>query len=178
MRALPDDFHFALHARSQIRNRAHAAEFSFVDDGDPVAERFGVGKNVSGEEYSFAFVLELLHQVAHFAPSHGIEAGHRFIEEYKLGIVQNGLRDSDALQHAFGKFPQLHALHFRQSNSLQRGLNPPRAFFCRNAGKLRVIVQQLVCSQMIIEIRLLRKESNLRFDFRIGPIAAQKARRS
>ena len=57
LRALPDYFDFALNAGGQIRDRAHAAEFSFVNDGDAVAERFGVGKDVGREEHGFAFLL-------------------------------------------------------------------------------------------------------------------------
>ncbi len=103
LRALPDHFHLALNAGGQIFNCAHAAKFSLVNDGDAIAECFGVGQNVGGEEHGLAFVLELLHQVAHFAPAHGVESGHWFVEEHELGIVQYSLADSYALQHAFGK---------------------------------------------------------------------------
>ena len=58
-----------------------------------------------GEKYRLALVLQLLHEVANFAPAHGIEAGHRFIKKNYLGVVKNGLRDSHSLQHSLGKFP-------------------------------------------------------------------------
>src|SRR5580700_7531499 len=73
LRTPPDHLHFALNAGSQISNRADPAKFPFVNDSDAVAERFGIGKNVGGEEDGFAFVLELLHEVPHFAPAHRVK---------------------------------------------------------------------------------------------------------
>ena len=39
--------------------------------------------------------------------------------------MQNGLRNSNTLQHPFGKFSQLHALHLWQADTLQCGFNAP-----------------------------------------------------
>ena len=73
MRTPPDHFDFALNAGGQISNRADPAKFPFLNDSDAVAERLGIGKNVGGEEHCFAFVLELLHEVPHFAPPHRVK---------------------------------------------------------------------------------------------------------
>ena len=137
-----------------------------MNDGNPVAKRFGVGKNVGGEEDGLAFVFELLHQVANFAAAHGIKAGHGFIEKDELGIVQNGLADAHALQHAFGKLAQLHALHVPQSDLLQNLLDALLALFGGNAGKLPVIFEQFVSGEIVVEIGLLGKKTDLRFDLR------------
>ena len=76
-----------------------------MQDGDAVAESFGVRENVGGKENGFAFLLELHHQVANFAASHGIEARHGLIQKDNFWIVQDGLSNACALQHPLGKFP-------------------------------------------------------------------------
>src|ERR1700683_3925343 len=101
LRTLPDYFHLALHAGGQILDCAYTTQFAFVNDGDAVAKRLRVRKDVGREEYRLAFVLELLHQVTHLTPAHGVEPGHGLVEEHKLRIMQNSLRDANALQHSF-----------------------------------------------------------------------------
>ena len=129
------------------------------------------------EKYRLAFLLELLHQVAHFAASERIQARHGLVEENQFGIMQNRLRDSGALQHALRKLAQLHALHIGQSHALQHFFHAALAIFAGNAGELSVVVEQFVRGQVVVEIRLLGKKSDLRFDFRVGPFAAQDASR-
>ncbi len=73
-RPLPYHFHLAMNAGGEVGHRAHAAQFALVDDGNAIAQRFRIGQNVGGEENRLAFVLELLHEVAHFAAAHGIQA--------------------------------------------------------------------------------------------------------
>ena len=47
-----------------------------------------------------------------------------------------------------------------------------------NARELSVVVEQFVGGQIVVEVRLLGKKSDLRLDFRIGPFTAQDAGRS
>jgi len=158
-----------VNAGGQIGNRADAAEFSLVDDRDAVAERFGIGQNVSGEENGFAFVLELFHQVAHFAPAHGIEAGHGFVEENELGIMQNGLRGFPTRCNMplenFRNCTPSHRAGRRVATCWRRAASAP----WRDTRELRVIVfRRLVRGEVIVEIRLLGKETDLRLHFRVG----------
>ena len=53
-----------------------------------------------------------------------------------------------------------------------------RCALSRHAGKLPVIIQQFVRGQVIVEVRLLGKKSDLRLDFRVGPVVAQNACRA
>ena len=52
------------------------------------------------------------------------------------------------------------------------------AVFAGHAGELSVIVKQFVRSEIVVEVRLLGKKSDLRFDFWIGPLATENASRS
>src|ERR1700722_1805052 len=125
-----------------------------MNDGDTIAERFGVRQNVSREENGLAFVFEFFHEVTHFAAPHRVEARHRLVEKYKLGIVQNGLSDSNSLQHAFGKLAQLQALHVAQSNLMEHLFDALSTLLSRNAGKLPKIFKQLMSRQIVVKIRL------------------------
>ena len=45
--------------------------------------------------------------VAHVPPADRIESRHRLVEEHHLGIVQQRLREADALEHPLRILPQL-----------------------------------------------------------------------
>src|SRR5258708_19769676 len=149
-----------------------------MNDGDAVAQGFGVGENGGGEEYSLGFGLELLDQVTHFAAAHGVESGHGLVEEHEFGIMQYRLADSDALQHALGELAQLHASHVAQSDLIEHLVDPLLALLCRNPGELSVIFEQLVSCQVVVEIGLFGKESDLRLYRGVGPFPAKKACRA
>ncbi len=46
-------------------------------------------------------------QRSHVTPAERIEPGHRLVEKDDLGVVQQRLRDPDALNHAFRELAQL-----------------------------------------------------------------------
>ena len=118
-RSLPHHFHLAMNAGGEIGHRAHSSQFALMDDGDAIAQGFRIRQNMSGEENRLAFVLQLRHEVANFTAAHGIQTGHRLVKENNFRIMQNGLCDSHALQHAFGKFSQLHSAYLGQADAVQ-----------------------------------------------------------
>ena len=130
------------------------------------------------EEYRLAFRLKLLHQVAHLASPHGIEPRHGLIEENHLGFMQDGLRNSHPLQHALRKLAQLHAAYIRQPDPPQDFLDPPRQILAHHPRKPPVIFQQFARGQIVVEVRLLRQESDLRLHRGIIDIHPENARRA
>ena len=60
------------------------------------------------EENGAALFFQIEDDVADFAPTHGVEPGRGLIEKNHLRIVQDGLRDSDALHHSLREFAELH----------------------------------------------------------------------
>ena len=79
------------------------------ENGDAAAQRFGVAQHVRAEKHGAAAVAQPQDQRAHVAPAERIEPGHRLVEDHQLGIVDERLRDADALQHALGELAQLQA---------------------------------------------------------------------
>ena len=72
------------------------------------------------EEDRPALVAQLEHQRADVAPAERIEARHRLVEEEHLGIVQQRLRQPDALQHALRELAQLQAPFRADAQAIER----------------------------------------------------------
>ena len=77
------------------------------EDGDAAAERFGVAQHVRAEEHGAAAIAQPEDQRADVAAAERIEARHRLVEDHQLGIVDERLRDADALQHALRELAEL-----------------------------------------------------------------------
>ena len=68
-----------------------------------------MGRKENGSSLTF----KIENDVAHLAPSDWIKAGHWFVQENNLRIVNDSLGYAHALQHAFRKFSQLNVAGIR-----------------------------------------------------------------
>ena len=73
----------------------------------PAAQCLRVAEHVRTEKHRAAAIAEPQNQRAHVAPAQRIQARHRLVEDDELRIVDKGLRDADALQHALRELPEL-----------------------------------------------------------------------
>jgi hypothetical protein len=85
------------------------------------------------------------------------------------------LGNSHALEHALGELSQLHPLNVLEAHALQGGLDAAGAIFGGNSGELRVVVQQFMRGEVVVEIGLLGKKADERFHFGIGPYLPEDA---
>lgn len=85
---------------------AEFAELSFGEDGDAIAEHLDVLEDVGGKEDGFSAVTEAKDDIADIFSPDRIESTHGFIEDHEIGVIDQGLCDADALDHAFGVFAQ------------------------------------------------------------------------
>src|SRR5258708_1052417 len=173
MGAVPDYFGPAGYAGPDIVDGPNTAQLPLMDHRDPITERLGIGKDMSGKENCLALVLQALNQFPYFMTAQWIEPGHGLIEEDHLRVMNDCLRNAYALQHAFGKLAQLAVAHITQSHAIQKTVYLLLARFQRNAGEPRVVIQQLMGAQIIIKVGLLRQKANPAFDFRIQVAFAQ-----
>ena len=87
--------------------RVVSSSTASADDSRPLArmprgaQRLGIRQDVRAEEHRPPLVAKLQDQIAHLAPADGIEPGHRLVEDDELRIVDERLREADALHHAF-----------------------------------------------------------------------------
>ena len=92
--------------REQFVEPPGCSQLALRDDRDAIAQRLGVGQDVRAEEHGAAARAKREDQIAHVTTAQRIEARHRLVEEHDLGIVQQRLRQADALDHAFRELPQ------------------------------------------------------------------------
>ena len=77
----------------QAGNGAVVDQAAFVDKQHAAGDRLDLLQNV-GREQNRLVATQGADRVAHFANLVRIQAGRRFIEEQKLGLVDNGLGDA------------------------------------------------------------------------------------
>jgi len=94
------------------------------DDRDAVAQRLGIRKNVRAEEHGAAAIAQPQDQLTNLAAAERVEPRHRLVEEDDLGIVEQRLRDADALQHALGELAQREPALGANPNAIQRRGDP------------------------------------------------------
>jgi hypothetical protein len=84
-----------------------------IQDGDVSSHGFHVRNNVRGENDD-AFTGKFREQISKTHALLGIEAGGGFIDDQELRIVEQGLRNADALAHAARKFTERTIANVRQ----------------------------------------------------------------
>ena len=112
------------------------------------------------EEHRSALVAKIEDQRPRLAATEWIEAGHRFVEEHDVWIVQQCLGDADPLDHALGEFPQLPSTLGADAHSIQQGGRTPLGVDRRIAEEMREVDEQLFRRQVVVEVRILRQVAN------------------
>ncbi len=155
------DFPPADFVPGHVGQPAAGGQPSAGDDGDAAAERLGVRQDVRAEEDGLAGVAQPQDQGADVASAQRVEPRHRLVEEDDLRVVDQRLRDADALHHALGVLAQLHAPLGAQDP-------PGRAAVVTRRGPLgrrqveqaRKVVQQLLGRQVVVEVRVLGQKAD------------------
>ena len=146
--------------RENVGERAGRGETPPGDDRDSPAQRFRVRQDVRAEKHGASLVSQFEDERSHVAAAQRIEARHRLVEKHHLRVVQKGLRDADALDHALRKPPQLQATLGPNAHAIEeRGdaLAPVGAVVPK---ELAEITEQLFRRQVIVEGGILRKIAN------------------
>ena len=95
--------------REHLGEPAAGDQPPFREDRHAAAQRLGVAQDVRAEEHGAAAIAQPQDQRADVAAAERIEPGHRLVEDHELGIVEERLRDADALQHPLRELAQLQA---------------------------------------------------------------------
>ena len=116
--------HFALDFAQKLFRRRVRDQRSLRDDRNVGCRRFHVGHDVGRKNHD-AFAGELRQQVAKAHSLLRIEAGSRFVDDQQLRIIEQRLRDSDALLHATGEAAQRAFADVGEIDELKEFVNPP-----------------------------------------------------
>src|SRR5271163_1013424 len=157
-----------------LSRRADTLQLAADDYAHAITKHFGVREDVRGEEDGLSGVFQLENDVADFATTHRVESGHGFIQNYELRVVQNGLRQADTLQHAFGILAQLNSPGGLQANFLEQVVDASLAVGQGQIVKLGEIVEHFRGGQIVVEIRLLGQIADVAMHFDVrGGLAEQ-----
>ncbi len=94
-----------LDAAMILQKRLHFAirlQFALIEDGDAIASVLHVFQAMTTHDDRFAQPAQIADQIFHPTSAKRIEAGGRLIEDDEIGIVDERLRQADALAHALG----------------------------------------------------------------------------
>src|SRR5258708_36074069 len=81
----------------QVFDYANAAQHSLMDYAHAIAQCFGVRKNMRGEKDRRSFLVQAQDEFAYLTAASGVESGHGFSEKAYLRIVNDCLRNAQAL---------------------------------------------------------------------------------
>ena len=95
-------FQIGLMLRDEIADASRRLEFALVDDGHAVTNGFHFAQFVRRKENGFALVFQALDDFADLHASQRVEAAGRFVENQQVGIIDQRLREADALLHSLG----------------------------------------------------------------------------
>src|SRR2546421_12706898 len=96
-------------------------------------------------------LAEILDQLAHLSDLVWIETDRRLVENEKLGLIQERIRESDALSITFRKRADKFSFHLGQAAKLFHVANPLGHATMRNAFECGAIIQILRDAHIIIE---------------------------
>lgn len=120
---------FGFHLIGGAGDRAAVNELAFFDDGDAVAEVLEFAEDVGGDENGFSHALEFLEDGHHFNAGSGVKSAGGFVEEKKLGVVNEDAGEAESLLHAAAKGADEGALFVRQSDEFEHVFDGVFALF-------------------------------------------------
>src|ERR1700681_324859 len=123
----------AAEAVDKVGRSAFGDDLAVIDDGEAVAEAFGLVHVVSGEEDGPTFFLEDADDVPELATALGIESSGGLVEKKDARIADQGSGDGEALLLATGKFADPRVRFFGEFEFFENFGGGPR--FAIEAGK-------------------------------------------
>src|SRR5262245_14696790 len=125
------------------------------------------------EEHRAAAIAQPQYQLSNFAAPERIEPRHRLIEEDQFRLVENRLRDADALQHPFGELPQVQPTLRADAylvQELRHASLPRRASITKQTRK---VSEQLLGGEIVVEVRILGQVADAPPDLDVADRAPQ-----
>ena len=137
------------------------------------ADRLGVAQNVRAEEHRPPLLAQRADEVAHVAAPERIEAGQRLVQKDHLRVVEQSLRDADALQHPARVRPKPPPPLGPDAGPVEPERSPPAAFGGRIAEQSPDVREELFGRAELVEAGRLRKEPDSPADGHVAGRPAQ-----
>lgn len=140
--------------------KAALTEFAaLVKDGDAVGDFLDLLEEMGGEDDGFSLAFEEEHEVADLAGAEGVNAGGGFVEEEEVGVVEEGLGQADALEHAFGVGAEASVSSGAEIDEIEELLDAGGEAWAGHAGEAAVVVEDFASGEEVGEIRVFREEA-------------------
>ena len=99
-------------------------------------------------------------KIADFPRSGWIDPGSRFVQDEKLRLLDEGLRETDALEHSLGVTSQPAIARIRQANQIEQLLDAASQPRPAQSAKFSIKAERFAAGQIFVEIRTLRQKTN------------------
>ena len=159
--------------RLKIRDPPVRDELALREYGDAITQRFGIRQHVRAEEDGASAIAQRQDEISHLAAAQRIEAGHRLVEKHDLGIVDERLRDADALNHPFRKLAKRQAPFAGHANLIEQRRHTPaplRAVVAEQAGE---VIEELFGSEVVVKVGAFGKVSDAALDVDVADGASE-----
>ena len=167
------DVDFAFGRGVQI---AGTDDFTVLDEDHGVAGDFNFTEEMRVEENGDAALAFIANDVANEVAAHGIQAGSGFIEEDEIGFVQECLRETYALHHAFRKAAKATIAMWGETDKFKIGGHTVVELLGSKPGETTVESEKLGRREPVVKTKIFGKEADLLSDFDVSEWMAENLR--
>lgn len=167
------DVDFAFGRGVQI---AGTDDLTVFDDDDGVAGDFNFTEEMRVKENGGAALAFIANDVANEVAAHGVEAGSGFIEEDKIGFVEESLRETDTLHHPFRKAAQPTIAMRGETDKIKIGGDAVAELGLGEPGETTVKNEKFGRRKPVVKTKIFGKEADLLSDFDVSQWIAENLR--
>jgi len=164
---------FAVGRRAEI---ARTDDLTLLDEDHGIASNFDFTEQMGIEEDRGAALALVTDNIADQVTAHGIEAGGGFVEEDQFGLMDEGLRQADALHHAFGKAAEASIAMRGEADQIDVGRNALAQLGGSKPAEAGVQREKLGGGEPVVKTEVFGKEADFTANFDVGERMAKNLR--
>ena len=161
---------FAFGGRAQI---ASGDDFPLLDEDYGVAGDFDFAEEMGIEKNRRAAISFAADNVPDEVTTHGVEAGSRLIKENQFRLVDQSLRETDALHHAFGKAPETAVAMRSEADEIEISGNTLAQLRRSQSRKAAVKRKEFGGGEPVVETEVFGQEADFAADFDVSERTAE-----
>src|SRR5688572_20081298 len=139
-------------AADQVADGSDRLKLAFCKDSDTITDHLDVWQYVGTEEDRLPLFSQSKNDVADIPASNRIEPGHRLIQDHEQRIVDQGLGDTDTLQHSLRELSELNTARIPQTHLFEQRVNLASQFTSAHVEQPAIKFEKFFCGQIVIKI--------------------------
>ena len=143
------------------------------ENADPITDFLRLREQMGGEQHSDSTPSKIENQIANFARPCRVDTCGWFVQDDQPGIVNQRLREPDALQHPFRISAQPAFPRLRQSDKVEQFIYAIFQSSAFQPAKSSEKTQRFFPSEIFVKIRILRQKTDCFPAFNQTAIAAE-----